>query len=593
VDLFNEGIDIPGVDRVVMLRPTESKIVFIQQLGRGLRVADGKTRLLVIDFVGNHRVFAGRMIHLLSLNRTEANWGGLRNWLGGEPPDLPPGCLLDVELEAKNVLRQLLPVGRSAAIEAYRAMRDEMGRRPSILELFHRGYLPETIRAQHNSWFEFVQAENDLAAVEQEVLEGYRTWFRMIETTSLNKSFKMVVLEVMLDRGMLWSGSAVLDLSEACRRFLLAHAILKRDLEPNADIPDHHNISANQWAAWWRRWPLARWIDAQGGRKWFREEENVFQIAIECREDLRPTFESMTRDLVEFRLAKYVKAHFVNPAIVSGDAFLAKVSHSGGRPILFLPSREDVPNRPIGPLEVRLPDGEVWEFRLVKVACNVAYPSGSNGNLLPTLLRSWFGPDAGLPGTGSRVRFSHKDGAWSVAPEREIAIVQSAASERTAFKTISGLQQSPPEEEKFVRWVPVYDLEAAAGAWGPDIEPKEIGWKEIDRERLNKGMFVAWIKGHSMEPKIPSESWCLFRQCPAGSRNGRILLVQFNTMTDPEGGGRYTLKKYHSEKTMTEDGWQHEQVQLLPLNKAYQPIDVNEHEASELTVVGEFLEVLE
>ena len=60
VDLFNEGIDLPLVDRVVMLRPTESKIVFLQQLGRGLRAATGKTRLDVIDFVGNHRVFASR-----------------------------------------------------------------------------------------------------------------------------------------------------------------------------------------------------------------------------------------------------------------------------------------------------------------------------------------------------------------------------------------------------------------------------------------------------------------------------------------------------------------------------------------------------
>ena len=55
VDMFNEGLDIPAVDRVVMLRPTESKVIFLQQLGRGLRAAEGKTRLLVIDFVGNHR----------------------------------------------------------------------------------------------------------------------------------------------------------------------------------------------------------------------------------------------------------------------------------------------------------------------------------------------------------------------------------------------------------------------------------------------------------------------------------------------------------------------------------------------------------
>jgi superfamily II DNA or RNA helicase len=593
VDLFNEGVDIPTVDRVVVLRPTESKIVFIQQLGRGLRAADGKTRLLVIDFVGNHRIFAGRLIHLLSLNRTEAGWSHLRRWLNGDPADLPPGCLLDVALDAKDLLRRLLPTGRSAAIEAYRALRDELERRPSITELFHRGYLPATIRAQHNSWFEFVHAEGDLTPTEVEVIEGFTNWFRMIETTALNRSFKMVVLQVLLDRGVLWNGSPILDISEACRRFLLAHTVLKQDLEPNATISDHQTTAKEKWAEWWRQWPLGRWLDVQGGQKWFRESGGVFQFSVECREDLRPIFESMTRDVVEFRLAQYVRVHFATLETDTADTFIAKVSHSGGRPILFLPSPDELPGRPVGLLEVRLPEGNLWEFRLVKVACNVAHPKGSRENRLPELLRSWFGADAGLPGTGFLVRFSRKDGLWSVVPEVIAAGDTRVAADQTAYRVISGLTETPPEDEKFVRWVPVYDLKAAAGMWGPSMTPREIGWKEIQSDRLKEGMFVAWVKGHSMEPKIPSDSWCLFRQCPAGSRDGRILLVQFNSMTDPEIGGRYTIKKYHSEKTVTEDGWRHELVQLLPLNKDFAPIEVHEHEASEMIIIGEFVRVVE
>src|SRR5690606_3291863 len=57
VDLFNEGTDLPSIDTVLMLRPTESKILFLQQLGRGLRRADGldKHHLVVVDFIGNHQ----------------------------------------------------------------------------------------------------------------------------------------------------------------------------------------------------------------------------------------------------------------------------------------------------------------------------------------------------------------------------------------------------------------------------------------------------------------------------------------------------------------------------------------------------------
>ena len=55
VDIFNEGVDIPEINQVIMLRPTESPIIFVQQLGRGLRKADGKEFVIVIDFIGNYQ----------------------------------------------------------------------------------------------------------------------------------------------------------------------------------------------------------------------------------------------------------------------------------------------------------------------------------------------------------------------------------------------------------------------------------------------------------------------------------------------------------------------------------------------------------
>jgi superfamily II DNA or RNA helicase len=55
VDLFNEGVDIPTVDTLLLLRPTDSPTLFLQQLGRGLRRHAGKTVCTVLDFVGHHR----------------------------------------------------------------------------------------------------------------------------------------------------------------------------------------------------------------------------------------------------------------------------------------------------------------------------------------------------------------------------------------------------------------------------------------------------------------------------------------------------------------------------------------------------------
>jgi hypothetical protein len=87
-------------------------------------------------------------------------------------------------------------------------MKDELGRRPTMQELFNRGFLLATIRAQHNDWFTFVRAEEDLTNEETVALQEVDPWFRMLELTALNKSYKMIVLRVLLDMERLleWHG---------------------------------------------------------------------------------------------------------------------------------------------------------------------------------------------------------------------------------------------------------------------------------------------------------------------------------------------------------------------------------------------------
>ena len=148
VDVFNEGIDAPAIDRVVMLRPTESSVVFLQQLGRGLRATEGKTAVTVIDFVGNHRIFLERLRALLSL-ATNATGASVRELLEGSGiEELPAGCTVDLELEAKQLLSRLFRVGGVDEVErAYRELALERGVRedptvPTAGELHRMGYLP-------------------------------------------------------------------------------------------------------------------------------------------------------------------------------------------------------------------------------------------------------------------------------------------------------------------------------------------------------------------------------------------------------------------------------------------------------------------
>ncbi len=593
VDMFNEGLDIPAVDRVIMLRPTESKVIFLQQLGRGLRASEGKSRLLVIDFVGNHRIFAQRLIHILSLHKAAANWTTLKKWLNGETPDLPDGCLVDVEVEAKDVIRQFIPTGPSQAIEAYRAIRDELGRRPTILEVFNRGFLPRAIAARDGSWFEFCRAEGDLNENEATVCEQFGDWLKMLEATALTKSYKMVVLRVFIDQESLAGAVELNQFARACRKYLQNHKILRRDLQGDGHAVDHALADDPEWTKWWNKWPIDRWTDLQGGKKWFVREGEQFRFDQPIDPKLQPTLEVMTSEIVDWRLAQYVRRWKIDTEVAGTQAFEAKVSHSNGRPILFVPDKTVCPGRAVGPTLVQLPNGSRWEFKFVKVACNVAAPEGEASNQLSDLLKNWFGPNAGLPGTGFVVRFTKEGDTWSASPVSPAGEMPSSAPPETSDRRKPKIVDQVKPKARYTTHVPVYDLTAAAGGWGPDGVPSESGWVKVANEKLTEGMFVAQVVGSSMEPKIADGSWCLFRPCPAGTRNGRLLLIQCQTQFDPEDGGRYTVKKYQSTKVATDEGWMHETVELLPLNPEKTPIRLTTENTVDLRIIGEFVRVLE
>ncbi len=100
-----------------------------------------------------------------------------------------------------------------------------------------------------------------------------------------------------------------------------------------------------------------------------------------------------------------------------------------------------------------------------------------------------------------------------------------------------------------------------------------------------------------MEPRIPDGSHCLFRLGVAGTRTGRLLLVQHSAISDPETGGSYTLKEYRSLKveapdSLDDSSWNHTAIQLVPCNKTFQSIWIAPDRVDELRVIAEFVRVL-
>lgn len=155
----------------------------------------------------------------------------------------------------------------------------------------------------------------------------------------------------------------------------------------------------------------------------------------------------------------------------------------------------------------------------------------------------------------------------------------------------------PEHVKPFENAVPVYDLQVAAGSFSSEqaIDPNGCDWVELPEPFVPKiGYFVTRVVGESMNRRIPNGSWCLFRAAPAGSREGKVVLVQHRDIQGPENVGQYTVKIYHSEKRMLDDAWVHARIVLKPDSNqsGFSPIVLDGDAATELSVRGELVAVL-
>lgn len=154
---------------------------------------------------------------------------------------------------------------------------------------------------------------------------------------------------------------------------------------------------------------------------------------------------------------------------------------------------------------------------------------------------------------------------------------------------VLGVEREPARMVPFVTHLPLYSLRAAAGRFGQDMEVEPEDWvKAPPGLRLSGDMYVVHVVGRSMEPRIPDDGLAVFRAHPAGSRQGKAVLVWRRGAS--ESGGEFTIKIYQSRKRVTEDGWEHEAIWLLPENPDFAPVELDD--SGEYQVLGEFVRVL-
>lgn len=317
VDMFNEGVDIAELDMVMFLRPTESPIVFLQQLGRGLRTCRGKEYLNVLDFIGNYEK-AGRAPRLLSGGK---DLGG-KTAFSYSDIEYPDDCMVDFDMRLIDLFRELdrrsLSVRERIRQEYYRVKELFNGKVPTRMELFT--YMEDDIyqycmkHAKENPfrrYLEFLKEMDELSAEEEAVYAGIgREFLTLIETTDMQKVYKMPILYSFYHDGDVRLAVTDAEVLQAWKEFF-DHGTNWKDFAAGITYDEYKAMTDAQHLSKAKSMPI-RFLKASG--KGFFVEKEGYALAI--REEMKEvvgneTFKGHMKDILEYRTMEYYRRRYV------------------------------------------------------------------------------------------------------------------------------------------------------------------------------------------------------------------------------------------------------------------------------------------
>ena len=315
VDMFNEGVDITAVDMVMFLRPTESPVVFLQQLGRGLRKSAGKRYLNVLDFIGNYEK-AGRVRFFLS--------GSSRPLTGTYDPagrdDLPDECLIDFDMRVIDLFAEMDKKHRKIqelVRDEYRRVKEQTGRRASRMDLFT--YMDDEIyqmairHAKNNpfkKYMEFLRSLDELTPEEEKVYRTIgREFINLIETTNMSRVYKMPVLMAFYNDGNVRMEVTQAQLLKSWKEFF-DYGTNWKDLDPKQTHELYQAMTDQQHIRKIMQMPVHFLLES--GKGFFVEKEGY---ALALKEEMRDViglsgFAGQMGDAIRFRAVDYYKRRY-------------------------------------------------------------------------------------------------------------------------------------------------------------------------------------------------------------------------------------------------------------------------------------------
>lgn len=316
VDMFNEGVDIATLDMVMFLRPTESPVVFLQQLGRGLRSSKGKEYLNVLDFIGNYEK-AGRALLLLSGGKN------LRENIALDYNNIeyPDDCIVDFDMRLIDLFKELdkksLSVKERIKQEFYRVKELLDGKVPTRMELFtymdNDSYQYCIKHAKENPFRRYMEFLNEMQALsveEEAVYSGIgKEFLSLIETTDMQKVYKIPILYSFYNDGDVRLAVRDAEVLAAWKKFF-DNGTNWKDFAADISYADYKAMTDKQHLSKAKSMPI-KFLKASG-KGFFIEKEDC---ALAVRDDLEEVidneaFKKHMKDILEYRTTEYYRRRY-------------------------------------------------------------------------------------------------------------------------------------------------------------------------------------------------------------------------------------------------------------------------------------------
>ena len=315
VDMFNEGVDITSVDMVLFLRPTESPVVFLQQLGRGLRRDRGKEFLNVLDFIGNYEK-AGNVRYYITdgYKRTGSRY---------DPADreqLPDDCIVDFDMRLIDLFQEMDRKQirlRDRIRNEYFRVKDQTEHRPLRMDMFT--YMEEDVyqlAMEHSKdnpfrrYLEYLHELGELSEKEEHLYNSIgREFINLLETTSMSKVYKMPVLMAFYNQGSILMQVTEDQLLAAWKRFFNTGTNW-RDLDKDMIYEKYLAITDQEHIKKIMQMPV-HFLQESGKGFFIQREGSALALCDELKDVIHDAcFAMHMKDVIDFRAMDYYKRRY-------------------------------------------------------------------------------------------------------------------------------------------------------------------------------------------------------------------------------------------------------------------------------------------